>query len=185
MRDILRKQIREKDEMIDQLLSRLNPSPSLATPLTIVPSKLALTPAQRLTHQNVLSWLDKHRTGSKAVGDPKSKVDVSALEDEPVSEDEGEDDSEDGDLVEDEATAVLLRQLDFTPAGPAPAGILASAALSCSRHESPTSSSSKGPDEDSRELRIEGGIGSKSYFAPGTIPMCSGFDRPAVLIRLF
>lgn len=168
MRDILRKQIKEKDVMIDQLLNRLNPSPSLATPLAIVPSKLTLTSEQRIKHQSALAWLEKHRTGSRATQDSKAKVDVSALEDDPVSDDSMDEgsDEEEGD---EDAPRTLLNELDFAPAGPAPAGILASTVLSLSRHQSPIPGSSSA-GEDSRDLRVEGGIGSKSYFAPGTLP---------------
>ncbi|THH32188.1 hypothetical protein EUX98_g1983 [Antrodiella citrinella] len=155
MSDILRKQIREKDAKIDQLLGRLNPPPSLATPMSIVPSKLALTPAHRAKHQAVLAWLERNRNSVKY------KVDVSALEDGPVSDDDGEDDEEGADKKS------ILRQLNFTPGGSAPAGILASTALSCNRHQSPTPGSHATTDEDCRDLRVEGGIGSRSYFQPG------------------
>ncbi|TCD60645.1 hypothetical protein EIP91_009746 [Steccherinum ochraceum] len=169
MRDILRKQIREKDAMIDQLLGRLNPSPSLATPLAIVPSKLCLTPEQRQRHQAVLAWLDKHRGGSKNATDPRAKIDVSALEDEPCSDESGEEDDDEDDEEGDEFAAAFLLQLDFTPAASAPAGILASTALLCSRRCSPTPASPEGEpsEEDSRDLKVEGGIGCRTYFAPG------------------
>lgn len=156
MREILQKQIREKDAMIDTLLQQLNPKPSLCTPLTLVPSRLALTDSQRAAYRDVLSWFEKVQSGVRVDG--KEKIDVSVLED---GYDEGLDSDNEGNSS-DAHDALPAPQPHLLPGGSAPAGLLASAALySDSAIASPPS------PEETRDLKVEKGIGSKTYFQPG------------------
>lgn len=163
MREILQKQIREKDAMIDTLLQQLNPKPSLCTPLTLVPSRLALTDSQRAAYHDVLSWFEKVQSGARVDG--KEKIDVSLLED---GYDEGLDSDNEGNSpdVHDNLPAP---QPHLLPGGSAPAGLLASAALdSDSAIASPPSPEmSLKQEEETQDLKVEKGIGSKTYFQPG------------------
>lgn len=165
MREILQKQIREKDAMIDSLLQQLNPKPSLCTPLTIVPSRLTLTDSQRATYRDVLSWFEKVQSGGKADG--KDKIDVSVLED---GYDEGLDSDNEGNtpLVSDAPSA---QQPHLLPGGSAPAGLLASAVLDSDRvTASPPSTKIQLKQEgETEDLKVEKGIGSKKYFQPGML----------------
>ncbi|KAI0073211.1 hypothetical protein K474DRAFT_1603752 [Panus rudis PR-1116 ss-1] len=165
MREVLQKQIREKDSMIDNLLQQINPTPSLATPLSIVPSRLALTEAQREQYRDVLSWFEKAQSGVK--GDLREKIDVSPLEEGyeegADSDDEGSQDSN----CPDACAAALARQLRFLPGESAPAGLLVSAVLdSTKKKQSTEQTSARQDDDDNQDLRIEAGIGSKNYFQP-------------------
>lgn len=167
LREVLQKQIREKDAQIDELLSQMNPTPSLSTPLSIIPSRLALTDSQRTTYRDALAWLEKAQTCSKA--DMKAKIDVSFLED--GSDDDL--DSEDGMSLDDDvqSSSGSSSQFSSLPGAAAPAGVLAAAALeSTQRGLSPmrVSPHPEGP-EDTKDLKIEGGIGCKTYFQPGML----------------
>ncbi|KAI0791090.1 hypothetical protein C8Q75DRAFT_816566 [Abortiporus biennis] len=162
LREILRKQIREKDAKIDELLSQLNPTPSLATPLSIVPSRLSLTDSQRNMYRDVLVWFEKSQSGAKS--DVKSRIDVSFLED---SEDEFDSDDEMslGDENQASSSKALSRSFGSLPGSSAPAGLLVNAVLDIQRQLTPGKDAEM--EEDSEDMRIERGIGSKTYFQPG------------------
>ena len=91
----LRQQIREKDALIDNLLSQVNPGPVSATPLTLVPARLPLSQKERGEYRDVLAYLERaaQQAGQRVLGDGRAKFDISALED-VVSEDEDEDDED-------------------------------------------------------------------------------------------
>ncbi|KAH8092166.1 hypothetical protein BXZ70DRAFT_898356 [Cristinia sonorae] len=165
LREVLQKQIREKDARIDELLSQMNPTPSLTTPLSIIPSRLALTDSQRCTYRDALAWLEKAQSSSKT--DLRAKIDVSFLEDGSDSDLDSEDDKM---SVDDDVPSTSRRSVRFShlPGAAAPAGVLAAAALESNRGKSPMRVSPLPEEpEDSQDLKIEGGIGSKSYFQPG------------------
>ena len=88
---VLRQQIREKDAMIDNLLNRVNPGPTMATPLTLVPARLPLSAKERAEYRDVLTYLERaaQQAGQRFMGDGRTKFDISALED-VMSEDESE-----------------------------------------------------------------------------------------------
>ncbi|PSS11026.1 hypothetical protein PHLCEN_2v3322 [Hermanssonia centrifuga] len=162
MREILRKQIREKDTMIDTLLAQLNPTATTATPLSLNTSRLALTQEQRNSYRDVLNYLEKSQGCGRAESRPK--IDVSSLEDESDYEEEEEEGEA---LDDDEGFPGSLFQVHPLPTRCAPAGLLAKAALetrSRSRMSSPTDSAERSTDADSPE---EGGIGNLAYFEPG------------------
>lgn len=162
LREILRKQIREKDAMIDELLNQLNPAPSLATPLSIIPSRLALTDSQRHVYRDVLAWFEKSQNGAK---DNKGRIDVSFLED--GSDDDFESDEEQSQADETQNTSFdLSQQLRSLPGASAPAGLLVTTVLESQRQPSPTGETEH-EDTEGKDLRIERGIGSKGYFQPG------------------
>ncbi|THH33350.1 hypothetical protein EUX98_g804 [Antrodiella citrinella] len=165
LREVLQKQIREKDAQIDELLSQMNPTPSLATPLSIIPSRLALTDSQRFTYRDALAWLEKAQSCSKS--DMKAKIDVSFLEDGSDSDLDSDDNmSLDDDLQSSSSSSTQFTSL---PGASAPAGVLAAVALE-SRHRAHATTDMP-PHleglEPSQDLKIEGGIGSKAYFQPG------------------
>ena len=56
---VLRQQIREKDAMIDNLLNQVNPGPTMATPLTLVPARLPFTPKERTEYRDILTYLER------------------------------------------------------------------------------------------------------------------------------
>lgn len=167
MREILQKQIREKDAMIDSLLFQVNPKPSLSTPLTIVPSRLALSDTQRIVYRDVLTWFEKAQSGTR--GDGREKIDVSALED-GYEEGLDSDDEVNHDASQDTdaCAAALARQLRFLPGPSAPAGLLVSAVLDSTQfEEAPSLSAGSEEGEELQDLKVEQGIGSKLYFQPG------------------
>lgn len=166
MRDILRKQIREKDAMIDNLLAKLNPASSMTTSLSINPARLALTPEQRTQYRDVLMYLEKGQT--RVSGEAaRQKIDVSALDEEF----EVESDSEDvGSGMEDLQESTSSLHLHPLPTKRAPAGVLASTALeSRSRLSSPVSGRDPTSSGESEALEdsADGGITSFAYFEPG------------------
>ncbi|EKM52424.1 uncharacterized protein PHACADRAFT_30944 [Phanerochaete carnosa HHB-10118-sp] len=168
MRDILRKQIREKDVMIDNLLAKLNPASSTATPLAINPSKLTLTPEQRTQYRDILMYLDKVQGSSRVSSEAaRQKIDLSAFDEEFEEDSESEGVSSGMEDVQESTPSFHLHPL---PAKRAPAGVLAATALeSRSRLSSPvsgrdpTSSGESDPHDDP----AEGGITSSAYFEPG------------------
>ena len=107
----LRQQIREKDALIDNLLSQVNPGPVSATPLTLVPARLPLSQKERGEYRDVLAYLERaaQQAGQRVLGDGRAKFDISALED-VVSEDEDEDD-------EDATTRETKRAKNDNPEG--------------------------------------------------------------------
>lgn len=97
VRMVLRQQIREKDAMIDNLLNRVNPGPTMATPLTLVPARLPLSAKERAEYRDVLTYLERaaQQAGQRFMGDGRTKFDISALED-VMSEDESESEEDAG-----------------------------------------------------------------------------------------
>jgi hypothetical protein len=165
MREILRKQIKEKDAMIDSLLARLNPTSSTFTPLSIIPSRLALTPEQRIAYRDVLAYYDKTAGSSKSIPDGSRKYDLSALDDDLDYESETEESSGVEDLQES-TNALHIHPL---PAVEAPSGLVAKTVLE-SRVGSPALSkehSSSGSSQVEAASASEEGIGSLAYFEPG------------------
>ena len=165
MREILRKQIREKDAMIDNLLARLNPTPSTFTPVAIAPSRLALTPEQRTLYRDVLAYYEKGQAASKGVGDGYRKFDVSTLEEEFENSSDSEELS-DLEEVQEGTTALHIHPL---PVAEAPSGLVAKTALQ-SRVGSPAFARDPGSSDGSQADVIspqEEGIGNLAYFEPG------------------
>ena len=164
LREVLQKQIREKDAQIDELLSQMNPTPSLATPLSIVPSRLALTDKQRFIYRDALAWLEKAQTCSKS--DMKAKIDVSFLEDGSDSDLDSDDNMS---LDDDTQSSASSSHFTSLPGASAPAGVLAAAALESNPRGLSPMRVSPHPEglEDTKDLKIEGGIGCKTYFQPG------------------
>ncbi|KAI0087537.1 hypothetical protein BDY19DRAFT_994860 [Irpex rosettiformis] len=165
MREILRKQIREKDAMIDNLLARLNPTSSTVTPLSITPSRLALTREQRTVYRDVLTYYEKGQGTSKGAGEGLRKFDVSTLEEEYECDSDPEEVSDVEDLQES-TTSLHIHPL---PASEAPTGLVAKTALE-SRVGSPAfardPASSEGSQADILSSQEEG-IGNLAYFEPG------------------
>ena len=164
MREILRKQIREKDAQIDNLLAQLNPAAPTATPLALNVAKLALTPEQRAAHRDVLAYFEKSqgvRSGER------TKIDVSTLDDES-DYDSDEDTLSCGDAdVEDISGSIHQLHL---PTRCTPTGMIAKAALesrSRSRMPSPDASAGRTDSDSEDPVAAEGGIGNLSYFEPG------------------
>lgn len=144
----------------------MNPTPSLATPLSIIPSRLALTDSQRFVYRDALAWLEKAQSCSKS--DLKAKIDVSFLEPDGSDSDV---ESEDNMSLDGDAHCSSKPSTHFTslPGASAPAGVLAAAALESShrrRSPMPVSPHPEGT-EDSQDLKVEAGIGCKTYFQPG------------------
>lgn len=165
MREILRKQIKEKDAMIDSLLARLNPTSSTFTPLSIMPSRMALTPDQRIVYRDVLAYYEKTAGSYKSASDGSRKFDLSALEEDSDYESETEDSSGVEDLQES-TSALHIHPL---PAVEAPSGLVAKTALE-SRVGSPTLSKEHGSSDGSQTEAAsasEEGIGNFAYFEPG------------------
>ena len=165
VREILRKQIREKDAMIDNLLAKLNPAAPSNTPLSLNVSRLALSPEQRTAYRDVLAYFEK----SQGVKTPEKKIDVSSLDDD--SEYDSDSDSGDAEGEGEDSSSTFCQP--HIPSKCAPAGLLAKAALetrSRSRMSSPvTSAHGRSESEPGSEdiAAIEAGIGNLSYFEPG------------------
>ena len=169
VREILRKKIREKDAMIDNLLARLNPTAPSATPLSLNVARLALTPDQRAAYRDVLSYFEK----SQSVRTVEKKIDVSTLDEDSEYESDSDNDTEGGD-ADDAASSVFQPHV---PTKCTPTGLLAKSALetrSRSRLSSPeTSNHGRTESEGSEETTSTGaGIGNPSYFEPGEIQFC-------------
>ena len=165
MREILRKQIREKDAMIDNLLARLNPTSSAVTPLSITPSRLALTQEQRTAYRDVLAYYEKGQGTCKGAGESFRKFDVSTLEEEFECDSDAEDSSDVEDLQES-TTSLHIHPL---PVAEAPSGLVAKTALQ-SRVGSPAFARDPGSSDGSQADVIspqEEGIGNLAYFEPG------------------
>ena len=189
MREILRKQIREKDAMIDNLLAKLNPASSMSTPLSINPSRLALTQEQRLQYRDVLLYLDKAQSSTKASAgtdgaSSRAKIDVSALDDEYEYDSESDDGGGGGggtsSGIEDLQQSTSALHIHPLPQKHAPAGILASTTLETrSRLSSPVSGRDPPSSEGEQGSAHEDGAGvggsagagdgfaNSAYFEPG------------------
>ena len=171
MREILRKQIREKDAEIDNLLAKLNPTSLMSTPLSINPSRLALTQDQRVQYRDVLMYLDKAQNSARVSGEPSSraKIDVSALDEEYEYDSESEDGSSGMEDLQESTASLHIHPL---PQKFAPAGILASTTLeSRSRLSSPVSGRDPASSENEQQQEdvADGGFANSAYFEPGTL----------------
>lgn len=160
--------------MIDTLLAKLNPASSTSTPLSINPSRLALTQTQRTQYRDVLMYLDKAQNAAKlSSGDSstRAKIDVSALDEEYEYDEESDDEGSGGSGADDLQQSTSSLHIHPLPQKFAPAGILASTTLeSRSRLSSPVSgrdpTSSEG--EPSQEDTTNDGFANSAYFQPGT-----------------
>ncbi|OBZ74264.1 Protein priB [Grifola frondosa] len=172
MRMVLRQQIREKDAMIDTLLNQVNPGPVMATPLSLVPSRLPLTTEERSAYRDVLTYLERltAQNSARFMGEGRAKFDISALED--VSEESGESDDEAPDGVTSPRRASsprvgITHQVDTLLEASAPTGMLASASLQHSRATAKSTVESTSDGASSHNSSAEGGIASETYFLPG------------------
>ncbi|KAI0830360.1 hypothetical protein BC628DRAFT_1408462 [Trametes gibbosa] len=172
MRVVLQQQIREKNAMIDKVLSQVNPGPTMPTPLTLVPARLPLSDEERNKYRDVLAYLERSttQTAARIGGDGRPKFDISALED------PSEADSE----TEDEMEGVATPSRGLSPKGEprpmdsilevaAPTGMMAIAAFE-TRHIAAKGSvveSSSSEGGSSHNSAPEGGIANESYFLPG------------------
>lgn len=173
MREILRKQIREKDAQIDSLLAKLNPASASSTPLSINTARLPLTPAQRATYRDVLLYLDKAQNTARpsaAADGARPKIDVSALDADFEYDSDEDDDGSGGSGLEELQESAAGLHLYPRPATIAPAGVLASTA---SRLSSPDlarepHAGGSGASGSSAEGGVPAvGITSAAYFEPG------------------
>ncbi|KAI0686308.1 hypothetical protein BC835DRAFT_1420504 [Cytidiella melzeri] len=165
MRDILRKKIREKDSMIDSLLARLNPTSATATPLSIAPSRMALTPEQRTIYRDILAYYEKGQGSCKSACEGFRRFDLSTLEEDS----DYDSDSEESTGLEDLQESTSALHIHPLPAAEAPSGLVAKTALE-SRVGSPASAREHGSSEGSQIEAIsvqEEGIGNLAYFEPG------------------
>lgn len=192
---VLRQQIREKDAMIDNLLSRVNPGPTMATPLTLVPARLPLSSKERTEYRDILSYLERaaQQAGQRVLGDGRTRFDISALEDIISDEDSDTDEdmanvaaaaaagtggaaapqTTDGTASPVRGTSVerTVKPVDSILEAMAPTGIMAIAALQSNR-----AAASAMPDDsstDSAHSHESKGVAGESYFLPGAYYLAS------------
>ncbi|KAI0758853.1 hypothetical protein C8Q74DRAFT_1372764 [Fomes fomentarius] len=173
VRMVLRQQIREKDAMIDNLLNQVNPGPTMATPLTLVPARLPLTPKERTEYRDILTYLERtaQQAGQRFMGDGRTKFDISALED-VMSEDESDTDEDMG--VEGSTSPKrvsspktdAVQSVDTILEVAAPTGIMAAAALQNSRTGAKSVQDSSSESSASQQ-GVDAGVAGDSYFLPG------------------
>ena len=197
----LRQQIREKDAMIDNLLSQVNPGPTMPTPLTLVPARLPLSQKERGEYRDVLAYLERaaQQAGQRCAGDGRAKFDISALED-VVSDDEDEEDevlSQGAGAAADPPSAASNAQrgspspkrergpspkLVDTPSidpiweAGAPTGLMAQAALQ--QHKTAGNVENSSDSASSQSGPVEAGVAGDLYFLPGAslplpLPSCT------------
>ncbi len=169
---VLRQQIREKDAQIDNLLNRVNPGPTMATPLTLVPARLPFTQKERAEYRDVLSYLERaaQQAGQRFMGDHRTKFDISALED-VMSEDE----SDSGEEIAEGLTSPKRgaspkneqsHSMESILEVAAPTGMMAAAALQnwgSNAKPLPDNASSSSGSKDSADA----GVAGEMYFLPG------------------
>lgn len=165
--------------MIDVLLNQVNPGPTVATPLTLVPSRLSLTPAERAAHRDVLSWLEKATasgSGGKSAAELSKRFEIASLEDEEELEsDDSEDDDDDGKDSNRRNSPPRLssHQIQTLLEESTPAGLLANASLQHVRVTTSTTGTPSGSNSDGSSSKdtasTELGPGSENYFLPGTL----------------
>ena len=181
MRMVLRQQIREKDAMIDNLLSRVNPGPTMATPLTLVPARLPLSSKERTEYRDILTYLERaaQQAGQRVLGDGRARFDISALEDIPGSDEDTESDEEmvanavgAGDAKEGSASPKRgasvehMQPVDTVLELMAPTGMMAAAALQTSR--AATNAKPDSSSESSANSHGSKGVAGDEYFLPGS-----------------
>ncbi|KAI0673211.1 hypothetical protein C8Q78DRAFT_708520 [Trametes maxima] len=173
MRVVLQQQIREKNAMIDKVLSQVNPGPVMATPLTLVPARLPLNEEERNKYRDVLAYLERAATqaGPRLGGDGRPKFDISALEDPSEMDTDSEDEAGEGASSPTRALSPKgdTRPMDTILEVAAPTGLMAIAALetrnTATKGPVPDSSGSEGGN--SNTSGHDGGIASDTYFLPG------------------
>ncbi|KAI0369514.1 hypothetical protein BV20DRAFT_1078089, partial [Pilatotrama ljubarskyi] len=173
MRVVLQQQIREKNAMIDKVLTQVNPGPTMPTPLTLVPARLPLTEDERNKYRDVLAYLERTATqaGARIGGDGRPKFDISALEDPSEVDSESEEEMEG---VTSPKRAVSpkgeTQAMDTVLEFAAPTGMMAIAALetrSTAAKGSVATESSASEGGSSHQSGPDGGIASETYFLPG------------------
>lgn len=174
LRTVLRQQIREKDAMIDILLNQVNPGPTVSTPLTLVPSRLSLTDAERSAHREVLSWLEKAATQSsgKSTAELSRRFEIATLEDDSDLDSlEDEEEDHEMDASGRPSAPVSSHQIRTVIEETTPAGLLANASLRHARVTSGTTPSATNSNSDGNSNKdthvTELGPGSENYFLPG------------------
>lgn len=183
VRMVLRQQIREKDAMIDNLLTQVNPGPAMATPLTLVPARLPLTPKERTEYRDILTYLERtaQQAGQRFMGDGRTKFDISALED-VMSEDESDTDE---DMGVEGATSPkrvsspktdAVQSVDTILEVAAPTGIMAAAALQNNRTGARSVQDSSSESSASQQ-GVDAGVAGESYFLPGAFGRSTTYFR--------
>ncbi|KAI0633110.1 hypothetical protein C8Q77DRAFT_871216 [Trametes polyzona] len=170
MRVVLQQQIREKNAMIDKVLSQVNPGPTMPTPLTLVPARLPLSDEERNKYRDVLAYLERSTTQAAARigGDGRPKFDISALEDPSEVDSESEDEMEGvtspGRAVSPKSDS---RPMDTVLEVAAPTGIMALAALETRNITSKGTVTESSASDNSHGSVHDGGISNESYWLPG------------------
>ncbi|RPD77310.1 hypothetical protein L226DRAFT_459877 [Lentinus tigrinus ALCF2SS1-7] len=172
VRMVLRQQIREKDAMIDNLLNRVNPGPTMATPLTLVPARLPLTQKERADYRDVLTYLERaaQQSGQRFMGDGRTKFDISALEDVMSEDDSVSDEEMPEGLVSPKRGASPKNEqshaMDSILEVGAPTGIMAVAALQ-NRGSSTKPVDSSASESSGKDSATDAGVAGDMFFLPG------------------
>ncbi|KAH9886688.1 hypothetical protein C8Q73DRAFT_748860 [Cubamyces lactineus] len=174
MRVVLQQQIREKNAMIDKVLSQVNPGPTMPTPLALVPARLPLTEEERNKYRDVLAYLERAATqaGARIGGDGRPKFDISALEDPSEVESDSEEDMGEGGAASPNRGASPkgdMRPMDTILEVAAPTGMMAIAALETrsTANKGNVGDSSASEGGSSNKSTVDGGIANDTYFLPG------------------
>lgn len=174
MRVVLQQQIREKNAMIDKVLSQVNPGPTMPTPLTLVPARLPLSEEERNKYRDVLAYIERSTTQAAARigGDGRPKFDISALEDPSEVDSESDDDMEG--LTSPKrglSPKSEMRPMDSILEVAAPTGMMAIAALETRNiaGKGSVADSSTSEGGSSHKSAPDGGIANESYFLPGKL----------------
>lgn len=172
---VLRQQIREADAKIDTLLSQVNPGPTMATPLTLVPARLPFGQKERAEYRDVLTYLERaaQQAGQRFVGDGRAKFDISALED-LISDDDSETDEDappgaDGATSPKRATSPKTELTQTQPVDTilevaAPNGIMAAAAMQNNRMAAKAANETS---SDSSAGQSVEGVAGENFWLPG------------------
>lgn len=179
MRVVLQQQIREKNAMIDKVLSQVNPGPTMPTPLTLVPARLPLSEEERNKYRDVLAYIERSttQTAARIGGDGRPKFDISALEDPSEVDSESDEDMDDVTSPKRGLSPKGDARIDSILEVAAPTGMMAIAAL-----ETRSNAATKGSVADStseggssQKSAHDGGIANEAYFLPGTLhhSLCS------------
>ncbi|KAH9914089.1 uncharacterized protein BXZ73DRAFT_92869 [Epithele typhae] len=186
-RMVLRQQIREKDAMIDNLLSQVNPGPTMATPLTLVPARLPLNQKERADYRDVLSYLERssQQANQRLMGDQRVKFEIAALEDVVSEDDSMTSDDEAGGAGSHAGSSSPKRERESSPTlratesvppravesilePGAPTFIMATAALQNARKPVPTESASDSTSSAAGAAsNVEAGVAADNYYLPG------------------
>ncbi|KAI0772374.1 hypothetical protein BD413DRAFT_603880 [Trametes elegans] len=171
MRVVLQQRIREKNAEIDKVLSKVNPGPTMPTPLTLVPARLPLSEEERTKYRDVLAYLERTATqaGQRIGGDNRPKFDISALEDPSEAESDSDEEMVEGVVSPSRAVSPKgdHRPMDTILEVAAPTGLMAIAALE-TLNTTGKSIADSSSSESSHKSIPEGGIASETYFLPGS-----------------